>query len=184
MERAAAKELLHIQGWLERVEDIIGRGRDAYLTNRHLADAVRRSTGLAEFAPTLDRCGTRCPRRGADPVRCTSAGPAPLVREHAHSTPSTPHSGRSRGGKPPAAGADHGHRSTTRLWAGTGTHLRVTTRRTNPAYPQVSVPFRVGTDDNAKHRMRLSGFGVQVPHGALVSGCEVLVVPVVTRRSG
>lgn len=31
MERRAAKELLHIQGWLDRVDEIVERGKDAYL---------------------------------------------------------------------------------------------------------------------------------------------------------
>ena len=31
MDRRAAKELLHIQGWLERVDEILARGMEAYL---------------------------------------------------------------------------------------------------------------------------------------------------------
>jgi hypothetical protein len=31
MERRAAKELLHIRGWLQRVETIVARGESAYL---------------------------------------------------------------------------------------------------------------------------------------------------------
>jgi len=31
MERKAAKELLHIQGWLERVDEIVRRGKGTYL---------------------------------------------------------------------------------------------------------------------------------------------------------
>lgn len=29
MERKAVKELVHIQGWLDRVDEIVERGRDA-----------------------------------------------------------------------------------------------------------------------------------------------------------
>ena len=39
MERKAAKELLHIQSWLARVEDIVGRGREAYLGDVLLQEA-------------------------------------------------------------------------------------------------------------------------------------------------
>lgn len=31
MDRRAAKELLHIQGWLERVDEILAKGTDALL---------------------------------------------------------------------------------------------------------------------------------------------------------
>lgn len=31
MDHRAAKELLHIQGWLRRVHEIVARGKDAYL---------------------------------------------------------------------------------------------------------------------------------------------------------
>ncbi len=37
MERKAAKELLHIQDWLDRFEQIVERGEDVYL-----ADALLR----------------------------------------------------------------------------------------------------------------------------------------------
>lgn len=39
MERKAAKELLHIQGWLDRVDEIVERGRTAYLTDDLLQEA-------------------------------------------------------------------------------------------------------------------------------------------------
>lgn len=35
MERKAAKELLHIHGWLDRVDEIVERGRDAYTSSMH-----------------------------------------------------------------------------------------------------------------------------------------------------
>jgi len=30
MDRKAAKELLHIKGWLDRVDEVVQRGKDAY----------------------------------------------------------------------------------------------------------------------------------------------------------
>jgi len=58
MDRKAAKELLHIQGWRERVEQIVGRGKDAYL-----ADALLQEAGdsqmmkVGEAANRLSRLG-------------------------------------------------------------------------------------------------------------------------------
>ena len=39
MDRKAAKELLHIQAWLERVGEIVERGKDAYLADDLLQEA-------------------------------------------------------------------------------------------------------------------------------------------------
>ena len=39
MERRAAKELLHIRGWLDRVDEVVERGRDAYLADDLLQEA-------------------------------------------------------------------------------------------------------------------------------------------------
>lgn len=39
MERKAAKELLHIQVWLDRVDEIVKRGKDAYLVDDLLQEA-------------------------------------------------------------------------------------------------------------------------------------------------
>ena len=39
MERRPAKELLHIQGWLDRVDEIVERGKDAYLADHLLQEA-------------------------------------------------------------------------------------------------------------------------------------------------
>jgi hypothetical protein len=39
MDRRAAKELLHIRGWLERVEEIVGRGKQNYLSDDLLQEA-------------------------------------------------------------------------------------------------------------------------------------------------
>ena len=36
MDRKAAKELLHIKGWLERVDEITERGKDFYLADAPL----------------------------------------------------------------------------------------------------------------------------------------------------
>ncbi len=39
MDRKAAKELLHIQAWLERVDEILAKGKDAYLADALLQEA-------------------------------------------------------------------------------------------------------------------------------------------------
>lgn len=39
MDRRAAKELLHIRGWLEGVAEVVRRGRDAYLGDIILQEA-------------------------------------------------------------------------------------------------------------------------------------------------
>ncbi len=56
MDRKAAKELLHIRGWLDRVEEIVERGKDAYLARRDrprsdLADAVAGPARMERIAP-------------------------------------------------------------------------------------------------------------------------------------
>ena len=40
MDRKAAKELLHVQGWLERVDEIIQRAQDAYLADDLLQELI------------------------------------------------------------------------------------------------------------------------------------------------
>ena len=51
MDRKAAKELIHIKGWLDRVDEIVERGKDAYLADdllqgsRRLADDEARRGG-------------------------------------------------------------------------------------------------------------------------------------------
>jgi hypothetical protein len=66
MDRKAAKELIHIQGWLERVDAIIRRGKDAYLADdllqeagdslmMKLGEAANRLSRLEVLAP--DGCG-------------------------------------------------------------------------------------------------------------------------------
>ncbi|MGL5867232.1 MAG: HepT-like ribonuclease domain-containing protein [Dermatophilaceae bacterium] len=39
MDRRVAKELLHIQGWLERVDEIVERGKRAYLADDLIQEA-------------------------------------------------------------------------------------------------------------------------------------------------
>ncbi len=39
MDRKAAKQLLHIKGWLDRVDEIVERGKDAYLADDLLQEA-------------------------------------------------------------------------------------------------------------------------------------------------
>jgi uncharacterized protein with HEPN domain len=39
MDGQAAKELLHIQGWLERIDEIVRRGKDTYLVDDLLQEA-------------------------------------------------------------------------------------------------------------------------------------------------
>lgn len=62
MKRRAAKELLHIQGWMTRVDEIVRRGRDEYL-----ADALLQEAGdslmmkLGEAANRLSRLNVLAP---------------------------------------------------------------------------------------------------------------------------
>lgn len=39
MNRKAAKELLHIQGWLDRVDEILAKGKGAYMADALLQEA-------------------------------------------------------------------------------------------------------------------------------------------------
>jgi len=62
MDRKAAKELLHIQGWLERVDEVIERGKDAYLTDDLLQEAGDSlMMKLGEAANRLSRLGVLAP---------------------------------------------------------------------------------------------------------------------------
>ena len=62
MDRKAAKELLHIRGWLERVDEIVERSKDVYL-----ADGLLQEAGdslmmkLGEAANRLSRLGVLAP---------------------------------------------------------------------------------------------------------------------------
>jgi uncharacterized protein with HEPN domain len=62
MNRKAAKELLHIQGWLERVEEIIRCGDEAYLADdllQEAGDSLMMKLGGA--ANRLSRLGVLAP---------------------------------------------------------------------------------------------------------------------------
>ena len=62
MERRAAKELLHIQGWLQRVETIVERGESAYLDDDLLQEAGDSlMMKLGEAANRLARLGVLAP---------------------------------------------------------------------------------------------------------------------------
>lgn len=62
MDRKAAKELLHIQGWMERVDEIVRRGRDDYLTNDLLQEAGDSlMMKLGEAANRLSKFGVLAP---------------------------------------------------------------------------------------------------------------------------
>jgi uncharacterized protein with HEPN domain len=62
MERKAAKELLHIRGWLERVDEIVERGKDPYLADHLLQEAGDSlMMKLGEAANRLSRLGVLAP---------------------------------------------------------------------------------------------------------------------------
>ena len=62
MNRKAAKELLHIQAWLERVGGVVGRGRDAYLADELLQEAGDSlMMKLGEAANRLAKLGILAP---------------------------------------------------------------------------------------------------------------------------
>ncbi|MDF1489692.1 HepT-like ribonuclease domain-containing protein [Tessaracoccus caeni] len=62
MERRAAKELLHIQGWLERVDEITSRGKNAYLADDLLQEAGDSlMMKIGEAANRLSKLGLLAP---------------------------------------------------------------------------------------------------------------------------
>ena len=62
MERKAAKELLHIQAWLTRVDEIVRRGKGAYLADDLLHEAGDSlMMKLGEAANRLSRLGVLAP---------------------------------------------------------------------------------------------------------------------------
>ena len=62
MDRKAAKELLHIQGWLARIEEIVDHGKDAYLANDLLQEAGDSlMMKLGEAANRLSKLGVLAP---------------------------------------------------------------------------------------------------------------------------
>lgn len=54
MDRKAAKELLHIKGWLERVDEIVERGREAYLADDLLQEAGDSNGWSRDLSGLLD----------------------------------------------------------------------------------------------------------------------------------
>jgi len=85
MDRKAGKELLHIKGWLERVDEIVERGKDSYLADDLLQEAGDSPMmKLGEAAKRLSRLGVLAPDgldwalhvanrnfTGASPEACT-----------------------------------------------------------------------------------------------------------------
>ena len=64
MDRKAAKELVHIQGWLERVDEIVKRGKERLPRRRLLQEAGDSlMMKLGEAANRLSRLGVLAPRR-------------------------------------------------------------------------------------------------------------------------
>ena len=62
MDRRAAKELMHIDGWLHRVAGIVSRGKDAYLGDDLLQEAGDSlMMKLGEAANRLSRLGVLAP---------------------------------------------------------------------------------------------------------------------------
>lgn len=62
MDRRIAKELLHIEAWLERVGEIVARGKDAYLEDELLQEAGDSlMMKLGEAANRLSRMEARSP---------------------------------------------------------------------------------------------------------------------------
>jgi len=76
MERRPAKELLHIQGWLDRVDEILERGKDAYLAD-HLLQEAGDSQALAheDCRPAIGRaCSTKRYRETRGRLRASHHG--------------------------------------------------------------------------------------------------------------
>lgn len=62
MDRKAAKGLLHVRGWLERVDEIIQRGKERYLAEDLLQEAGDSlMMKLGEAAKPLSRLGVLAP---------------------------------------------------------------------------------------------------------------------------
>jgi len=62
MDRRVAKELLHIEGWLSRVDEIVDRGRSSYLKDDLLQEAGDSlMMKLGEAANRLARLGVLAP---------------------------------------------------------------------------------------------------------------------------
>ncbi len=79
MDRAAAKELLHIDGWLERSAQIVERGKDAYLADDLLQEAGDSlMMKLGEAANRLSRLDVLAPD-GVDDLPAWRKSLAPPV---------------------------------------------------------------------------------------------------------
>lgn len=62
MQRKAAKELIHIQTWFARVDEVVGRGKEAYLADDLLQEAGDSLImKLGEAANRLSRLGVLAP---------------------------------------------------------------------------------------------------------------------------
>jgi uncharacterized protein with HEPN domain len=62
MDRMAAKELVHIRGWLDHVQEIVERGKDAYLADAPLQEAGDSlMMKLGEAANRLSKLGVLAP---------------------------------------------------------------------------------------------------------------------------
>src|SRR5665213_4497714 len=62
MDRAAAKELLHIRDWLERVDEVVERGKAAYISDALLQEAGDSlMMKLGEAAGRLSKLGVLAP---------------------------------------------------------------------------------------------------------------------------
>lgn len=59
MDRKAAKELLHVQGWLERVDEIVERGRDAYRGRDGVRGSRSGVLGILHGHPDAPPCRLR-----------------------------------------------------------------------------------------------------------------------------
>ena len=65
MDRRAAKELVHIQGWLDRVDEIVDRGKVDYLADdllQEAGDSLMMKLGeAANRPPCISLALVRCP---------------------------------------------------------------------------------------------------------------------------
>jgi hypothetical protein len=62
MDRKAAKELIHIKGWSDRVDEVVERGKGAYLADDLLQEAGDSlMMKLGEAANRLSRLGVLAP---------------------------------------------------------------------------------------------------------------------------
>lgn len=102
MERRAAKELLHIRGWLMRADEIVARGKDAYLADDLLQEAGDSlMMKLGEAAGRLSKLDVLAPEEstGRSPSRTATSSSIGTTR----STASKPGSRCPRTSPPGAA---------------------------------------------------------------------------------